>query len=457
MREVLLSPDILRRYPHQLSGGQAQRVAIAQALALRAEVLLADEPTSALDVTVQAEILDSLRRVRDEVGMSILFISHDLAVLAELCDRLAVMQRGVVVESGPTAQVLARSARRLHEGAGRGRAEDRRQVGRVTVAARSSRSATSTCASTRCGPSTASTCRSPRARTAWDSSGRADRARRRSAARSCGSCRWRAGTSSWRAAASWTRRGADLRAFRRAVQIVFQDPDTTLDPRIRIGGAIREALRTHEVVPKDEEPDRIASLLQEVGLEPAHADRLPHQLSGGQRQRVAIARALAVEPRVLVLDEPTSALDVTVQARILRADRGAPRPARPRLPPDLPQPRGRRGAVRGDRGAVPRPRRGARRHADAAAPTRASVHRRAPVGGPGDGHRRPPPTGRPDRTSARPAGPAARLSVPSSVPGRDRPMPYGRPAGARRSRPGGSSPATEPRTSWPRRAPGTCP
>lgn len=106
MREVLLSPDILRRYPHQLSGGQAQRVAIAQALALRAEVLLADEPTSALDVTVQAEILDSLRRVRDEVGMSILFISHDLAVLAELSDRLSVMQRGVIVESGPTPQVL---------------------------------------------------------------------------------------------------------------------------------------------------------------------------------------------------------------------------------------------------------------------------------------------------------------------------------------------------------------
>lgn len=114
------------------------------------------------------------------------------------------------------------------------------------------------------------------------------------------------------------RRGADLRAFRRAVQIVFQNPDTTLDPRIRIGGAIREALRTHDVVSKDEESERIAMLLEEVGLEAAHADRLPHQLSGGQRQRVAIARALAVEPRVVVLDEPTSALDVTVQARILR-------------------------------------------------------------------------------------------------------------------------------------------
>jgi ABC-type glutathione transport system ATPase component len=106
MREVLLSPEVLRRYPHQLSGGQAQRVAIAQALALRAEVLLADEPTSALDVTVQAEILDTLRRIRDEVDMSILFISHDLAVLAELSNSLAVMQRGRMVESGPTEAVL---------------------------------------------------------------------------------------------------------------------------------------------------------------------------------------------------------------------------------------------------------------------------------------------------------------------------------------------------------------
>jgi oligopeptide/dipeptide ABC transporter ATP-binding protein len=114
-----------------------------------------------------------------------------------------------------------------------------------------------------------------------------------------------------------TLRGKNLAWYRSSIQIVFQDPDTTLDPRVRVSGALAEAVRTHGAVPRRRMPERVAELLDEVGLERDHARRFPHQLSGGQRQRVAIARALAVSPKVLVLDEPTSALDVTVQARIL--------------------------------------------------------------------------------------------------------------------------------------------
>ena len=113
-------------------------------------------------------------------------------------------------------------------------------------------------------------------------------------------------------------RGRELKRSRRAIQIVFQDPDGTLDPRMRVGPAIAEAIRAHDLVPRGDVSGRVEALLADVGLEAEHARRYPHQLSGGQRQRVAIARALAVEPRILVLDEPTSALDVTVQARILR-------------------------------------------------------------------------------------------------------------------------------------------
>jgi oligopeptide/dipeptide ABC transporter ATP-binding protein len=112
-------------------------------------------------------------------------------------------------------------------------------------------------------------------------------------------------------------RRAELKAYRKSVQIVFQDPDSTLDPRMRVGPAITEALRAHAIVDRGGAPARVSELLSAVGLQPEYAERLPHQLSGGQRQRVAIARALAVEPRLLVLDEPTSALDVTVQARVL--------------------------------------------------------------------------------------------------------------------------------------------
>ena len=251
--------------------------------------------------------------------MSVLFISHDLAVIAELCDRVAVMQLGRIVEEGPTRARARRARGRLHEARSwrrsrrSARGHERGDRGRD---APSSRSRTSSSSSARCGPSTASRSGCRRARTGWRSSARAVRARRRSRGRSCGSSRRPPARSASTGARSRARAGRSAPTGE-TVQIVFQDPTTSLDPRAKIGSTIAEPLRAHGIVPRAEVDDRIASLLAEVGLDPEMAGRYPHQLSGGQRQRVAIARALSVEPRVLVLDEPTSALDVTVQARIL--------------------------------------------------------------------------------------------------------------------------------------------
>ena len=317
-REVLLSPDLLRRYPHELSGGQAQRIAIAMALALRSEVLLADEPTSALDVTVQAEILDLLRRVREERGMSVLFISHDLAVIAELCDRVAVMQLGgssrrarpracsasrrTTTRSGSWRR-SPRSARR-HEAPVTAVEAPLLEVEDLVVEFGPVRAVDGVSFRLPAGPYGL-------ALVGESGSGKTTiaRALMRLVSATSGAIRLDGSevVGSSRA----------LRAYRRDVQIVFQDPTTSLDPRAKIGSTIAEPLRAHGIVPRSEVDDRIASLLAEVGLDPEMAGRYPHQLSGGQRQRVAIARALSVEPRVLVLDEPTSALDVTVQARIL--------------------------------------------------------------------------------------------------------------------------------------------
>ncbi len=442
MRQVLLSPDLLRRYPSQLSGGQLQRVAIALAVALRAEVLLADEPTSALDVTVQAEVLDLLRELRETIGMSILFISHDLAVVAELCDRVAVMREGLIVEQGPASQVLSAPANPYTAellasvpdgGAGRDRADDGRAGPRPVL--RHCPTCGDRMRQVRAGPG-GGRCQldiaaGPFGLGLVGESGSGKSTVGRAVLRLLRSS---GGSIVFDGADVGSLRGAALKAYREDAQIVFQDPDNSLDPRMRIAETISEPLRAHRVVPRRAVGERVGELLAEAGLDPAFAARYPHQLSGGQRQRVAIARALSVRPRLLVLDEPTSALDVRTQAHILRLI-GRLRSERKLsyllithnfgVVSELCE---QTAVLYLGRIAESGPH---RRAAERAGPP---LHPRAALGGArGDG-------GRPqvaDRAARRPAGPgqpAAGLRVPPALPARGGPLPR-RGARARRGAP----------------------
>ena len=315
---------VYRAYPHQLSGGQCQRIVIAMALALEPALLIADEPSTALDVTTQAEILALIDELKTSRNTAVLFITHDFGVVADIADRIAVMREGEVVETGPRDQVLTRpqhaytrtliaAVPSARPGVGNGRdaqpvltAEgvsltyrvrsglfDVRQVAAVgDVALSLERGKTlGVVGESGSGKSTLARCL---LRLEDMDSGRVTLHGEDISAAS----------------------GDTLRTLRKRMQVVLQDPYTALDPRQRVRDAVAEGPVIHGAS-RAEAREKATALLSLVGLPPQVVERYPHEFSGGQRQRICIARALAVEPEVLIADEPVSALDVSIQAQIL--------------------------------------------------------------------------------------------------------------------------------------------
>lgn len=352
MLDLVRIPDahnVLSRFPHQLSGGMRQRVMIAMALCCKPALLIADEPTTALDVTIQAQILQLIRVLQKEMQMGVIFITHDMGVVAEMADRVQVMYRGEVVENAPVAELFSAPQQPytqallaavpklgamqgqplpakfplLHSDAVDDVPQDtvrrlqppilqvrdlvtrfdirggllNRVKSRVHAVEKVSFDlyAGETLAlvgESGCGKSTTG----------------------RSLLKLVAS---QGGTLTFDGQRIDHLSGAALAHLRRDIQFIFQDPYASLDPRLTVGFSIMEPLLVHKAMPRREAEQRVAWLLDKVGLLPEHAQRYPHEFSGGQRQRICIARALALNPKVVIADESVSALDVSVQAQII--------------------------------------------------------------------------------------------------------------------------------------------
>lgn len=307
----------LKKYPHEFSGGQRQRVMIAMALALKPDLLIADEPTTALDVTVQAEVLALLKELQRETGMAVLIITHDLGVVAEIADRVVVMEKSVLVEAGTVHEVYhnpqhAYTRKLINAAPGKGEMHEPKAAGEALLSVRDVRKRYGAFEALK-GVSFDLMPGETIAVVGESGSGKSTLARILLRLDEPD-----AGQALWKGRDLFQLSPSELFGLRRDLQMVFQDPTQSLNPRMTVFQLVSEAWVIHpDILPKAKWRERVAELLGQVGLLPEHMGRYPHQFSGGQRQRIAIARALALEPRLIVCDEAVSALDVSVQAQVI--------------------------------------------------------------------------------------------------------------------------------------------
>ncbi|MGB3817746.1 dipeptide ABC transporter ATP-binding protein [Achromobacter pulmonis] len=349
---------ILDRYPHQLSGGMRQRVMIAMALSCKPQLLIADEPTTALDVTIQAQILQLIRQLQEEMDMGVIFITHDMGVVAEVADRVLVMYRGDKVEEGGSDELFAQPRHAYTRallsavprlGAMHGTDEPAPfPLLKVEDAARQAEPTPAPMAL----PSTVRRDNGPVLKvrdltTSFDITGGIfGRVQKRVHAvekvsfdlypgetlslvgeSGCGKTttgrsllqlvKSKSGSIEFDGQNIGALRGSAMQTLRRHIQFIFQDPFASLDPRMTVGYSIMEPLLIHRVASGAKAEERVRWLMDKCGLAPEMIDRYPHEFSGGQRQRICIARALALNPKVVIADESVSALDVSIQAQIV--------------------------------------------------------------------------------------------------------------------------------------------
>jgi len=307
----------MRKYPHQFSGGQRQRLMIAMALMLKPDILIADEPTTALDVTIQAEVLALLKELQAETGMGLVLITHDLGVVAEIADRVVVMNQGEIVEQGSVREVYHHpqhpyTKKLIAAAPGKGEIKLLDEAAPLLLEVNNLTKTYGDFVALK-GASLTLARGQSLAVVGESGSGKSTLARTLLRLEQADG-----GEALWKGCDLIRMRGKELLGVRREIQMVFQDPTQSLNPRMSVYQLIAEGWDIHRLMPdKSKRRARVAELLEQVGLLPEHAERYPHQFSGGQRQRIAIARALALEPELIICDEAVSALDVSIQAQVI--------------------------------------------------------------------------------------------------------------------------------------------